>query len=126
MILMLLFYSNNLLANNNSVSSTGRLVNTDTIVTIKDSTIITIPLYYIRLANAKLIERKYLLDIINEKDSIIFFKDDYIKEQNNIIHDINIKNNELNNNLNKQVQKTKIITYGSCGIIIGLILGLVL
>ena len=90
------------------VPSTGDLQLSDTAVTID--------IKYIRLANAKLIERKYLLNIVNEQDSIISFKDNYIIEQKKIITDFQnrvdnaIKINEaIKQDIEKQKKRTKIV-----------------
>lgn len=107
--MLLLICSKNLLAQtNDSLPSTGDLQLSDTTVTID--------IKYIRLANAKLIERKYLLNIVNEQDSIISFKDNYIIEQKKIITDFQnridnaIKINEvIKQDIEKQKKRTKIV-----------------
>lgn len=109
MIVLLLSYSKNLLAQtNDSVIFTGDLQLSDTTVTIG--------INYIRLANSKLIERKYLLDIVNEQDSIIGFKDNYIIEQKKIITDFQnrvndaIKINEvIKQDIERQKKRTKVV-----------------
>lgn len=127
MIVLLLSNLNSLQANNNiSCFSTGCYTRADTAVAI-------MPVYLIKQANAKMIERRYLIDINKYKDSIIIMKDKYIKEQQNIIVDFQNKisiSNNLNYNikktLNKQKRKNKIIGYSTGGIIIGLIVGLII
>lgn len=127
MIVLLLSNLNSLQANNNtSCSSTG-------CYTIVDTAVAIIPVYLIKQANAKMIERRYLIDINKYKDSIIIMKDKYIKEQQNIIVDFQNKisiSNNLNYNikktLDKQKRKNKIIGYSTGGIIIGLIVGLII
>ena len=129
MIVLLLSNLNSLQANNNnniSCPSTGCYTRADTAVAI-------IPVYLIKQANAKMIERRYLIDINKYKDSIIIMKDKYIKEQQNIIVDFQNKisiSNNLNYNikktLDKQKRKNKIIGYSTGGIIIGLIVGLII
>lgn len=127
MIVLLLSNLNSLQANNNiSCASTGCYTRADTAVAI-------IPVYLIKQANAKMIERRYLIDINKYKDSIIIMKDKYIKEQQNIIVDFQNKisiSNNLNYNikktLDKQKRKNKIISYSTGGIIIGLIVGLII
>lgn len=128
MIVLLLSNLNSLQANNNNIScpSTGCYTRTDTAVAV-------IPVYLIKQANAKMIERRYLIDINKYKDSIIIMKDKYIKEQQNIIVDFQNKisiSNNLNYNikktLDKQKRKNKIIGYSTGGIIIGLIVGLII
>ena len=109
MIVLLLNYLNQCQAQtNDSLPSTGDLQLLDTAVTID--------IKYIRLANAKLIERKYLLDIVNEQDSIISFKDNYIVEQKKIITDFQnrvdnaIKINEaIKQDIEKQKNRTKVV-----------------
>lgn len=109
MIVLLLSYSKNLLAQtNDGVPSTGDLQLSDTTVTID--------INYIRLANSKLIERKYLLDIVNEQDSIIGFKDNYIIEQKKIITNFQnrvdniIKINEvIKQDIERQKKRTKVV-----------------
>lgn len=126
MIVLLLSNLNSLQANNISCSSTGCYTRTDTAVAV-------IPVYLIKQANAKMIERRYLIDINKYKDSIIIMKDKYIKEQQNIIVDfqnkISIYNNlnyNIKKTLDKQKRKNKIIGYSTGGIIIGLIVGLII
>lgn len=109
MIVLLLICLKNLLAQtNDSLLSTGDLQLSNTAVTID--------IKYIRLANAKLIERKYLLNIVNEQDSIISFKDNYITEQKKIITDFQnrvnnaIKINEaIKQDIEKQKKRTKVV-----------------
>lgn len=110
MIVLLLSCSKNLLAQtNDSVSSsTGDLQLSDTTVTIG--------INYIRLANSKLIERKYLLKVVDEQDSIISFKDNYIIEQKKIITNFQnrvndaIKINEvIKQDIEKQKKRTKVV-----------------
>ena len=110
MIVLLLSCLKGLLAQtNDSVSSsTGDLQLSDTTVTIG--------INYIRLANSKLIERKYLLKLVDEQDSIIDFKDNYIIEQKKIITNFQnrvndaIKINEvIKQDIEKQKKRTKIV-----------------
>ena len=109
MIVLLLSCSKNLLAQtNDGVPSTGDLQLSDTTVTIG--------INYIRLANSKLIERKYLLKIVDEQDSIIAFKDNYIAEQKKIITNFQnrvndaIKINEvIKQDIEKQKKRTKVV-----------------
>ena len=123
---MLLSSSMNLLGQtNDSISSTGDYTKADTIVA-------TIPIYLIKQANAKMIERLYLIEINNQQDSIIDMKDKYISEQQSIITnfqkritDVNKLNESIKKNLDKQKKRNKIITYGAGGIIFGLIIGLI-
>ena len=126
MIVMLLSSSMNLLGQtNDSIPSTGDYTKADT-------TVATVPIYLIKQANAKMIERLYLIEINNQQDSIIDMKDKYISEQQTIITnfqkritDVNKLNESIKKNLDKQKKRNKIITYGAGGIIFGLIIGLI-
>ena len=123
---MLLSSSMNLLGQtNDSIPSTGDYTKADTTVAI-------VPIYLIKQANAKMIERIYLIKINNQQDSIIDMKDKYISEQQSIITnfqkritDVNKLNESIKKNLDKQKKQNKIITYGAGGIIFGLIIGLI-
>lgn len=62
---------------------------------IDDTTIISIPIKYIKLANIKLIEHRYCNVIINEKDSIIdlerrkyYIADSLYREKINHVYDV--------------------------------------
>lgn len=108
-----------------NLPSTGQIIQSDT-------TVVTIPIKYIRNANAKLIERIYLKDIVGKQDTLIIMKDNYINEQKKIITDFQKRVDEANKinqavkqDLNKQKIKNKIITYGAGATIIGLIIGLI-
>ena len=124
-IVLLLICSKNYAQHlNDSVSSTGGVLKSDTTVTIN--------IGYIRLANVKMIERSHLLRITNEQDSIIIMKDKYINEQQKVItdfqkrvNDTNKLNESIKKDLDKQKKRNKIITYGAGGIILGLIIGLI-
>lgn len=126
MIVMLLSSSMNLLGQtNDSIPSTGDYTKADT-------TVATIPIYLIKQANAKMIERLYLIEINNQQDSIIDMKDKYINEQQSIITnfqkritDVNKLNESIKKDLDKQKKRNKIITYGAGGVIFGLIIGLI-
>ena len=126
MIVMLLSSSMNLLGQtNNSIPSTGDYTKADT-------TVATIPIYLIKQANAKMIERLYLIEINNQQDSIIDMKDKYINEQQSIITnfhkritDVNKLNESIKKDLDKQKKRNKIIIYGAGGVIFGLIIGLI-
>lgn len=109
---------------NDSVPSTGGVLKSDTTITIN--------IGYIRLANAKMIERSHLLRITNEQDSIIIMKDKYINEQQKVITDFqkrvdsaNKLNEAVKKDLEKQRKRNKIIIYGAGGAIFGLIIGLI-
>lgn len=121
---MLLYSSMNLLAKNeDNIPSTGEIIKSDTTVII--------PINLIRQANAKMIERLYLLNILNEQDSIINMKDNYINTQSFVISDFQKKVNEVNKlnesieqELHKQKLKTNKLFGISSTIIIALIFGL--
>lgn len=125
MIVLLLNYSKNLqAATNDDIPSTGG-------VECSDSAVIAVPALLIKKANAKMIERKYLLLITNEQDSIINMKDKYINEQQKIITDfqqrvkeVNNINQRINTDLAKQRSKFKAICWGSSGVIVALLIGL--
>lgn len=91
------------MAFNNDDFSTGELMKSDT-------TNVIIPVDYIRRANIKLIERRYLLSISKEQDSIINLKDCYIAEQDSIIKDMQnriILSNNINNEAVDKIDKQK-------------------
>ena len=123
---MLLSSSMNLLGQtNDSIPSTGDYTKADT-------TVATVPIYLIKQANAKMIERLYLIEINNQQYSIINMKDKYISEQQSIITnfqkritDVNKLNESIKKNLDKQKKRNKIIIYGAGGVIFGLIIGLI-
>lgn len=109
---------------NDSVSSTGGVLKSDTDITIN--------IGYIRLANAKIIERNYLLRITDEQDSVIIMKDKYINEQQKVITDfqkrvdfVNKLNEAVKKDLEKQKIKNKIVGCGAGAAIVGLIIGLI-
>ena len=109
---------------NDSTSSTGGVLKSDTTVTIN--------IGYIRLANIKMIERNYLRSIVKEQDSIINMKNRYINEQQKIIIDFqkrvdsaNKLNEAVKRDLEKQKTKNKIIGYSVGTAIIGLIIGII-
>lgn len=109
----------------NNSPSTGNWLKADTAVTM-------IPIYLIKQANAKMIERLYLIEINHQQDSIIIMKNNYIFEQQKIISDfqqridnINKINETLIKDLDKQKKRNRIITFGGGGIIVGLLIGLI-
>ena len=126
MIILLLSSSKNLLGQtNDSIPSTGNWSEADTIITV-------VPINLIKQANAKMIERLYLLEVVNQQDTIIDMKDKYINEQQRIITDFQKRVNNTNKlnktikaDLEKQKRKNKIIGYGAGGVILGLIIGLI-
>lgn len=124
MILLLSSLSSYAQTNDNH-PSTGNLLKADT-------TIVAIPIKYIRNANTKLIERLYLLEINKQQDTLINMKDSYINEQKRIITDFQKRVDEANKinqavkqELDKQKVKNKVITYGAGATIVGLIIGLI-
>lgn len=126
MIVLLLSSSKSLLGQtDNSISSTGNWSKTDTTVAV-------VHINLIKQANAKMIERVYLLEVVNQQDTIINMKDKYINEQQRIItdfqkrvNDTNKLNETIKKDLDKQKKRNKIITYGAGSIILGLIIGLI-
>ena len=126
MIVLLLSSSKSLLGQtNDSIPSTGDWSKADTIVAV-------VPISLIKQANAKMIERLYLLEVVNQQDTIIDMKDKYINEQQHIItdfqkrvNDINKLNEMIKKDLDKQKKRNKIITYSAGGVIIGLVIGLI-
>ncbi len=108
-----------------TLPSTGELLKADTAVA-------TIPIYLIKEANVKLIERKYLIEINNQQDSIIDLKDKYIKEQYTIIEDFKNKINKTNKTniklkeaLDFKQRNNNFVIIGSSSIILGLIIGII-
>ena len=111
---MILLLSNcflNLQANSlDSVSFTGEQIIEDTCVTV--------PIRLIRSANNKMIERKYLLKVVDAQDSIIQLNNKYVLQQDTIINDLKnriLETNRINNDLEERYKKerTKKIIYGS-------------
>lgn len=109
---------------NRNIPSTGK-------IKLSNTTNVIIPIDYIKQANAKMIERLYLLRITNEQDSIILMKDKYINEQQKIIVDFqqrvkeaNKINQQINTDLAKQRSKFNAICWGGGGVIIVLLIGL--
>lgn len=105
-----------------NVPSTGEDQKTDTAAVVSINNI--------RLANAKMIERNYLLIIVNEQDSIIKLKNLYIDEQYRVINSFKSKLNDankINSNLYKDLdkQKTRTKILGGCfGVaIVGILIG---
>lgn len=126
MIVLLLSSSKSLLGQtNDSIPSTGNWLKADTTVAV-------VPINLIKQANAKMIERLYLIEVVNQKDTIINMKDKYINEQQHIItdfqkliNDTNKLNESIKKDLDKQKKRSKIITYGASSIILGLIICLI-
>lgn len=100
---------------------------------LEDSIKVELPISLIKKANERLIERKYLISIYYEQDSIIQFQNSYIVNQSNIINTMQeriVINNQINEDLNKaldkQKKKNKIITYGAAGVVAGLLIGVLI
>ena len=75
---------------------------------------VSVGINYIEQANIKLYERKMLLELNIEKDTIIAFKDSYILEQERIIKDFQEKinkGNDINKEISKNLERQKKITY---------------
>lgn len=121
MTLLLLNYLKCLSQVNNECSLYGEL-------NAKDTTTVNIPISYIKLANIKLIERNYLIKLNNEKDSIIYFQNNYISTSDSIINDFNNSistisniNRNLNKSLSKVKEENKYLKIGLGGVIVGVI-----
>lgn len=100
---------------------------------LEDSIKVELPISLIKKANERLIERKYLISIYYEQDSIIQFQNSYMANQSIIINDMKnriVINNKINEDLNKaldkQKKKNKIITYSTVGIVTGLLIGILI
>lgn len=96
----------------------------------EDSVTVAVPISIIKKANERLIQRKYLISIYYEQDSIIKYKDNYILHQEDIINDMQNKiinynqlNEELNQSLEKQKKANKVIMYSGVGVAAGLLIG---
>ena len=127
LMIVLLSNSLNLLAqqDNINVPLRGSECNSDTAVAV-------VPINLLKQANAKMIERIYLININKEQDSIIIMKNKYINEQQKIITNFQIQvdnanklNESIKLDLERQKIKNKIICYGACGVIFGLLIGLI-
>lgn len=96
------------------IPSTGEII-------ISDTTNVVIPIKYIRLANKKLIERQYLIELNAQKDSIIIDYEKYVKEQKDLLDKRNkdiLEYNRINNQLSKRLERqTKISLV--CGTVAG-------
>lgn len=123
MIPMLLYYSSNLQANDDITPLRGS--------NSEDSLKVLIPIANIRNANAKLIHRNYLIQIVNNQDTII-------REQQKIIDTLYTINKNyqydnlhlaiLNNNIEEELDRKnktiiKSITISS---VVGFILGIII
>lgn len=99
---------------------------------LADSTSVLIPVELLRKANIKMIERNHLKNIVVQQDSIIKFKDLYIKQQQVVINDfkqrivqLNIDKQTIDLKLKRQERNNKLLTYGGCGIALGLIVSII-
>lgn len=85
------------------IPSTGEIDRTDT-------ALVTIPIKYIHLANQKLIERQYLLEVNEYKDSIIVDYKNYTEQQEKVIKQFQDKvdnYNRINEDMGKRLQRQK-------------------
>ena len=83
-----------------------------------EDTCVSVPIRFIRSANDKMIERKYLLKVTEAQDSIIVLNKKYILQQDTIIDDLQnriLECNRINNDLQNSYKKerNKKIIYGS-------------
>lgn len=124
-VLLLGGFWNWLGATTNDCSSTGSEIETDTANVV-------VPVFFVKQANAKMIERIYLLKVNKLQDSIIVMKDNYINEQQSIIVDFqnrvaecNKLNAAIKNDLAKQKRKNKIVIGSAAGIVVGVIIGII-
>ena len=93
------------------IPSTGEINRTDT-------SLVTIPINYIHLANQKLIERQYLIEANQYKDSIIVDYKKYVEEQEKAIKSFQQKTadyDRINKDLSKrlEIQKKTSLICGS-------------
>ena len=79
------------------IPSTGGINRTDT-------SLVTIPIKYIHLANQKLIERQYLIEVNNQKDSIIIDYKKYVAEQEKSIKSFQDRVSDYDK-INKDISK---------------------
>lgn len=103
--IVLLLNSLNLLAQRDStnVPLRGSECSSDTAVAV-------VPINLLKQANAKMIERVYLININKEQDSIIIMKDKYINEQQKIITDFQMRvdnTNKLNESIKLDLERQK-------------------
>lgn len=118
-------YLNSWSTNKQDNIPTGSLIKSDT-------TKVIITIDEVRKANAKFIERLYLIQINHEKDSIILLKNNLIDRQQLVIIDFqnrlskaNDINKDIKKDLDKQKNKTKIYKGISIGAILVAILSLI-
>lgn len=90
--------------------SQNRIDNIPTGNIIEANTTIEIPVSVIRVANKKLIERKYYINIANAQDSVIDLQKGYIDEQQIIIGDLQnriLECNRINENIRNECEKQR-------------------
>lgn len=124
MIVLLLSYSNSWCQTNKDVSSsTGK----------QDTSVVTVPVSFIKDANAKLIERLALLKITAHQDSIINLNRLYKAEQESIIkgfqgkvHNLNEANVKLVNQVQTERKRNVIYKGVTAGTIVVAILSFIL
>lgn len=83
-----------------------------------EDTCVNVPIKFIRSANDKMIERKYLLKVTEAQDSIIILNKKYILQQDTIIDDLQnriLECNRINTDLQNSYkrERNKKIIYGS-------------
>lgn len=95
---------------------------------MSDTTHVSVPIKYIRLANEKLIERKYYIEANQYKDSIIVDYRNYLIEYQHMEYEYRNKLKEydkINKDLNKRLarqKKTSLI----CGTVAGVSIGAII
>lgn len=103
MIVLLLLSFKSWCQNNDNIPLRASNLN-DTISKVE------VPISIIKKANVKLIERKYLIKLNKEKDSIIQFNNQYILIQKDLINKLNYnlaETQKLNNDIQKDLDKQK-------------------
>ena len=86
-------------------------------------TTITITIDEVREINKKLLERKYLLNIVLEQDSVIKYQDNYIQEEKRIVRELQETINSKNFLHKQKVKQYKVL---SCGLGVSLTISLLL
>ena len=97
-------------------------------IVFNDSCSVIVPIDYIRLANEKLIERNYLIKVIEQKDLNLIEYNNYVEKQSLMIKDYQKeiqKANEVNQKLQQKLknQRTQVIVAGgvTAGVVVGAI-----
>lgn len=88
--------------------------------------LVTVPITYIKDANIKLTERKYLIKLNSEKDSIITYYKKYTNEQTIIIKELSddfITAQKINENVKKdlELQKHKTKVFIGSTVVLGVV-----